>query len=74
MNKIILTVDRLEGDVAVCETADGEHVRILASRMPVGVRDGVRVGFRGGVWELLEDETRAAQHELFALAESLFDE
>ena len=34
-----LTVDRFEGDIAVCETSDGGHVDIPKSSLPESVRE-----------------------------------
>ena len=74
MNEICLTVDRIEEGIAVCEMQSGALVHVLASKMPRGVRDGDRVRLENGVWRLLTEETEALREEIFALAESLFDE
>ncbi len=74
MGDVCLTIDRIEEGIAVCETADGAHVHVLACKMPPDARDGNRVRLECGVWRLLREETQAAREALFAFAESLFDE
>ena len=55
-----LTVDRFEGDIAVCETSDGGHVDIPKSSLPESVREGdVVIKLRGEyVADVEETESR----------------
>ena len=68
------SIDRIEEGIAVCESAEGETVRVRAETLPDGAKEGSLVSFSDGQWTLLEDETAKARHEMFLLSESLFDE
>lgn len=71
MKKII--IDRIENDLAVCESDIGMMVLPL-SVLPDGVHEGSILEKSDGVWTACPDEENERKEELFDLAESLFDE
>ena len=59
-------LDRIEEDIAVCESEAGETLHVRACRLPDGVREGSLLSFADGQWTLLEEETAQMRHELLA--------
>ena len=69
-----IIVDRIEGDIAVCELESGEMRDIALADLPVGVHDGSILLFENNTYTL-DKETEAQRREkLFALQNSIFDE
>ena len=69
-----IIVDRIEGDIAVCELESGEMRDIALTDLPVGVHDGSILLFENNTYTL-DKETEAQRREkLFALQNSIFDE
>lgn len=70
-----LYVDRLEGELAVCETETGERLTLALDDLPDGVREGsvLEQDERGG-WRLNPEAEERRRQELFARQEDLFDE
>jgi len=67
-----LTIDRFEGDFAVCEREDGTHVDILRAALPAEAREGSVLVRENDAWALdpcAEQERRA---RLFRRQEGLF--
>lgn len=71
MKKII--VDRIEDNLAVCESDVGMMV-VPLSILPGGVHEGSVLKNADGVWTACPDEEAERKDALFNLAESLFDE
>jgi hypothetical protein len=70
-----LTIDRIEGDIAVCELDDGSMTDIELSSLPEGTREGsVLVSIDGVSYSIDKDAENAARERLFKMQESLFDE
>ena len=70
-----LYVDRLEGELVVCETETGERLTLALSDLPDGVREGsvLRRDETGSfVLDAKAEEKR--RRELFDRQEDLFDE
>ena len=52
-----LVVDRIEGDIAVCENrANGIMINILLSKLPEGIREGTVIKYFDGRYSLDSDE------------------
>jgi len=47
-----MIIDRIEGNIAVCEMPDGGMVDIPLERLPKGVRPGDVLSLRDGVYTL----------------------
>lgn len=72
MKKLI--VDRIEENIAVCETEGEATVNIELCFLPEGVKEGSILLETNGVYELLAEEESKRREELFNLQNSLFDE
>jgi len=65
-------IDRIEGELAVCEREDGAMEELPLAELPENVRDGSVLVLQDGAWALdpqAEEERRA---RLFARQEGLF--
>lgn len=69
-----LTVDRFEGDIAVCETEDGGHIEIPREKLSEDIREGEMITERGGVYVLLKSKTQARRKRLSAVLKELMKE
>ena len=67
-------IDRLEGDIAVCETADGGHVDIPKSELPETVREGDVIIKCCGGYSVSEKETDARRRRMIRLKDLLMKE
>ena len=65
-------VDRIEADEAVCETPEGETMRLSLSALPEGTREGSVLREEEGAFVLDDAAAEARRATLFALQESLF--
>ena len=65
-------VDRIEADEVVCETPDGETLRLPLTALPEGAREGSVLREEEGVFILDDAAAEARRATLFALQESLF--
>lgn len=72
---IRLSIDRIEGDKAVCIADSGETVIIPVSSVSGEISEGkILVENENGVYSVDEDETERRRKAVFELSESLFDE
>ena len=70
-----LFIDRIEGDLAVCETEDGEFLTLPLRDLPDGLREGsVLERGKTGAWRLNPEEEEKRRCALFELQNELFDE
>lgn len=53
------TIDRISGNMAVCEDENGDLVKLLASELPSGVKEGDILKKQDGVW--CKDETESSE-------------
>ncbi len=67
-----LFIDRLEDEIAVCETETQTFVKLPVSLLPKGSREGSVLHFLAGDYVLLPDEEAERRHEAFELQTSLF--
>ena len=71
---MILTVDRIEGAFAVCETEDMKMINISLADLPVGIHEGSVITEENGKYTVSEEAESARRAKLFALQNSIFDE
>ncbi len=70
-----LYVDRLEGELVVCETETGERLTLALDDLPDGVREGsVLEQDESGSFLLDAEAEEKRRRELFDRQEDLFDE
>lgn len=65
-------VDRIEADEAVCETEDGETLRLKLTALPEGTREGSVLREEADTFVLDDAAAEARRARLFALQEALF--
>ena len=51
------TIDRISGNMAVCEDENGDLVKLMASELPSGVKEGDILKKQDGVWYKDEAES-----------------
>jgi len=65
-------IDRIEGDLAVCEREDGSLEHILMYELPEGVREGSVLACEDGAWVLDTQAEAERRKRLFERQEGLF--
>jgi len=65
-------IDRIEGDLAVCEREDGAREEIPLCQLPEGAREGSVLVLLDGVWALDPQAEKERRARLFAKQEGLF--
>ena len=70
MEKLI--IDRVEGDIAVCELADKTMVDIELIKLPDGVSEGDVIGFDGETYFVDRDETNNRRQRIQNMMDDLF--
>ena len=65
-------IDRLEGDLAVCEKEDGSLEHIPTAQLPKGAREGSVLVLQEGAWALDAQAEQERRARLFAQQEGLF--
>lgn len=70
MEKLI--IDRIEGNVAVCEREDKTMTDIKLADMPEGVVEGDVISFDGSVYRLEKEETADRRHLIQEKMDNLF--
>lgn len=53
------TIDRISGNMAVCEDENGDLVKLMATELPCGVKEGDILKKQDGVW--YKDETESSE-------------
>ena len=66
----IWTIDRLEGDWAVCQ-GPGQRREIPRSQLPGEAREGDCLRLREGRWEIDREETRRRREKAWARTQKL---
>ena len=66
------TVDRLEGEQAVCENEAGQQLLLPLSRLPDGVSEGDVLRLDGERWTVDEEETAVRRERAAARTRALF--
>ncbi len=67
-----LIVDRIEGDIAVCENEDMTFTQIKISELPSGTKQGSFLVYQNGVYVLDEKAEQAARERILAKQAKLF--
>ena len=70
----MLSIDRIEGSLAVCEQDDGTMISVDISLFVPGTKEGGIYRFSDGKWVYDENETTRRREEAAALLAELFDE
>jgi len=65
-------IDRFEGELAVCQRADGVLEDIPLAQLPEGIKEGSVLAFENGAWELDPQAEAERRVRLFAKQEGLF--
>lgn len=68
-----MTIDRFEGDVAVCEVGVGVFADVPRARLPIEAREGSVVVEHNGKWELDEEAAEERKKRIQQKAERLFN-
>ena len=71
---MMITVDRIEGDFAVCELEDGTFKDIAISELPDGTKQGTVLEILNGEYKINLEAQRERAAEILALQDSIFDE
>ena len=67
-------VDRIEGNLAVCESENMSMSVICMSDLPDGTREGSVVIFENGTYTLCSEEEQDRRDMILALQDGIFDE
>ena len=67
----MLIIDRIEGDMAVCEAAEGRR-ELPLSELPAGVREGDCLACIDGSWQIQEEKTLRRRQQNHRRAAGLF--
>ena len=69
-----ITVDRIEGDFAVCELENMSFVNIPLNELPEGIREGNVLLVENNTYAIDIETEKERKKKLFALQNSIFDE
>lgn len=72
MDEKRLIIDRIENDIAVCETS-GEISEIPVSQLPIGVREGSVLNFQNGIYYIDSEETLSRKLTITELQKKAFN-
>ncbi len=67
-----VSVDRLEGEFAICIDDDEKTHKINIKKLPKGVKEGDVLKVLKNGYELDEKETKKRREEIFSLQEEIF--
>lgn len=69
-----LTIDRFEGDIAVCEKEDMTTINIPIRKLPSGVKVGnVLVVAQDGTMSIDEEEEKRRRERIYNLYDDIFN-
>lgn len=69
-----ISVDRLEGEFAICIDDNEKTRKINIKKLPKGVKEGDVLKVLKNGYELDEKETKKRREEIFSLQEEIFGE
>ncbi len=72
MQSTSLIVDRIEGTIAVCETASASIVDVPLSDLPEGTKEGSVLRFENGSYVIDAEEERSRRSRIESKAKRLF--
>lgn len=67
-------VDRIEGNLAVCEAENTDMAVISLADLPVGTHEGSVIVFKNGTYTLDVGEEQERRKRILALQDGIFDE
>lgn len=59
-----ITIDRIEQELAVCQSENGENRVIAVSELPEGVKEGMILAEENGLWTIDREETEKRRQEM----------
>jgi len=68
-----VSIDRFEGEIAVCEQDNGEILHIEKSRLPENAKEGDVLDIDDDVITIDHDETEQRKEQIKKLVDDLFD-
>lgn len=68
------SIDRFEGDFAVCVGDDEEVVKVKRSKIPKYAREGDVLRLVDNTYEIDKEETKNRKKEIYNLQDELFSE
>ncbi|HIZ56267.1 MAG TPA: DUF3006 domain-containing protein [Firmicutes bacterium] len=68
------SVDRIEGNLAVCEGPAGQMRQVPLADLPPGIREGDLLTEEGGSWTFLPEETRARREKAIRRMNALWED
>lgn len=71
---MIITVDRIESEFAVCEREDGSIADIPLSKLPSEIKEGSVLEFVNGEYKINLEAQQERTAVISALQDSIFDE
>lgn len=75
IKKILLVVDRFEGDIAVCENRETqEMVNIKKSELPEGINEGDVISYNGEEYEIDEEAKKEIEERIKKKIKNIFEE
>lgn len=72
MDAVRYIVDRIEGDLAVCERDDMEFFDIPLAKLPEGLKVGDCLVFENDAWRIDADETEMRRRQIEEKMRTLF--
>lgn len=67
-----ISVDRFEGDFAICECKNLKIIKILKSKLPADVHEGDVLDIDEKICVIDSDETLRKKREIYQIQEDLF--
>lgn len=67
------TIDRIEGEYAVCETEEKNHISISLEKLPASVKEGDVIISKGECYEIDHQETQARRVRIREKMRNLFE-
>ena len=68
-----VSIDRFEGEIAVCEQDNGEILNIEKSRLPENAKEGDVLDIDDDMITIDHDETKQRKEQIEKLVDDLFD-
>lgn len=69
----MLSIDRFEGEYAVCIDENGNSQDIHISKLPDGAKEGVIIKFVDNIWTIDINETQRQRERIKKLQDSLWE-
>ncbi|MFT4106694.1 MAG: DUF3006 domain-containing protein [Lacrimispora sp.] len=66
-------IDRIGPEIAVCEDEEGTMIKLIATELPLGAREGDVLTWEPGGWRLNREETQRRRESVKRKLESLIE-